>query len=434
MARALDRHPLSTSPLYRAIARIGFGALPLAARFSDKLAGGMAGRRAAVATLKSWADSHRDQSRPLVWFHAPSVGEGLQARAILELLRERHPDWQIAFTHFSPSAEAAAARQPADVHAYLPADTPDEVDAALDALAPNALVFVKLDVWPELASRAAARGVPVLLVAATVSPVSGRIGWPARAFTQAGYEAIARAGAIAEGDAKRLELLGVRPDRITITGDPRFDSVSAMVSVSATEPSPIAQTGIAGIVAGSTWGPDEEVLLAAYATVKRVHAGARLILAPHEPTPRNLDAVDALAARFGLQKPVRLAVATGREDFILVDRVGVLARLYGSAEAAYVGGGFGRAGLHSVLEPAAWGLPVVFGPNWQSSREAGLLIKSSGGMALPFSGAAAQFAKVWQMWLNDEESRRTAGSRALGVVKSGLGGALANTQLVETAI
>ena len=87
----------------------------------------------------------------LVWFHAPSVGEGLQARAILEVLRGRHPDWQIAFTHFSPSAEAAAARQPADVHAYLPADIPADVEAALDALSPNALVFVKLDVWPELA-------------------------------------------------------------------------------------------------------------------------------------------------------------------------------------------------------------------------------------------------------------------------------------------
>ena len=201
-------------------------------------------------------------------------------------------------------------------------------------------------------------------------------------------KSIARAGAIAEDDAKRLEILGVPRDRITITGDPRFDSVSAMVwpppqrkRRSSSEP------GVPAIVAGSTWGPDEEVLLEAYATVRRAHPAARLILAPHEPTSGHLEAVDALAARFGLGKPVRLALATGREDFILVDRVGVLARLYGNGDAAYVGGGFGRAGLHSVLEPAAWGVPVVFGPHWRSSREAGLLIDAGGGMALPVSGA-----------------------------------------------
>jgi 3-deoxy-D-manno-octulosonic-acid transferase len=434
VAGALDRHPLSTSLLYRAVARVGFGALPFAARFSAKLAAAMPGRGAAVATLKSWAASYRDRSRPLVWFHAPSVGEGLQARAILEVLRRRHPDWQIAFTHFSPSAEAAAARQPADVHAYLPADIPADVEAALDALAPTALVFVKLDVWPELASRAAARDVPVLLVAATVSPVSGRTGWPARAFTRAGYEVIAHAGAIAEDDAKRLEILGVPRDRITITGDPRFDSVTAMVSASATEAPLIERTGVPAIVAGSTWGLDEEVLLEAYGTVRRAHPAARLILAPHEPTSGHLEAVDALAARFGLGKPVRLALATGREEFILVDRVGVLARLYGSGDAAYVGGGFGRAGLHSVLEPAAWGVPVVFGPRWRSSREAGLLSDAGGGMALPVSGAPAQLAKLWQMWLNDEKSRRGAGSRALHVVEAGRGGAEKNASLVETAI
>jgi 3-deoxy-D-manno-octulosonic-acid transferase len=417
--------------LYRAVARLAFAALPLAAPLSEKLRRGTAGRRDGGKKLRSWAATQRDRARPLLWFHAPSVGEGLQARAILEVLRARHPDWQIAFTHFSPSAESSAAKQPADVHAYLPADLPAEVDAVLDALAPSALVFVKLDVWPELATRAAARGIPVLLVAATVSPVSGRTGWPARALTRPAYEAITRAGAIAEDDAARLASLGVPRERIAITGDPRFDSVAAMVA-SATNDAPILKRTTRGtLVAGSTWGADETVLLDAFELVRKQHPEAGLVIVPHEPTSAHLDAVDHAARQRGLPGPVRLSAVRGDEPFVLVDRVGVLARLYGIGDIAYVGGGFGRAGLHSVLEPAAWGVPVIFGPNWRSSREAGLLLQAGGGVSLD---SAKRLATAWGRWLEGNPDRADPGAAALQVVRSGLGGAEANARLIEAAL
>lgn len=420
--------------LYRAIARAGFGALPLLAPFSAKLRSGMAGRRAGGQVLRGWAASHRDRSRPLVWCHAPSAGEGLQARAILELLRARHPDWQVAFTHFSPSAEGTAATQPADVRAYLPPDLPAEAEAALDALAPSALVFVKLDVWPELACRAAARGVPVLLAAATVSPVSGRLRWPARALTRAAYAALSAAGAIADEDAARLRQLGVPGERIRVTGDPRYDSVLRMVETSRPDDAPVERTDMATLVAGSTWPGDEAVLLPAFGRVRAARPGARLILAPHEPTESHLGAVEAAAARAGLAAPTRLARANGREEFLLVDRVGVLARLYGIGDLAYVGGGFGRAGLHSVLEPAAWALPVLFGPRWEGSRDAGLLLDAQAAIALPERHRVRHLAEAWLAWLDDETPRRAAGTRALQVVRSGEGGAEANARLIETAM
>ena len=422
-----------TSLTYRALARVAFAALPLAAPFSAKVRGGLAGRRSGRQKLREWAAAHRDPSRPLLWFHAPSVGEGLQARAILERIRARHPDWQVAFTHFSPSAEASAAKQPADVVAYLPADLPADVSDALAQLAPSALVFVKLDVWPELATRAASRGIPVLLVAGTVSPVSGRTGWPARALTRPAYEAITRAGAIAEADAERLVQLGVPRDRISITGDPRFDSVTAMVASAASEAAILQRTTPGTLVAGSTWGADEAVLLDAFVRVRTQHPDARLVLVPHEPTSAHLDAVDTAARQHGLPKPVRLGGAQGDEDFVLVDRVGVLARLYGIGDIGYTGGGFGRAGLHSVLEPAAWGLPVIFGPNWHSSREAGLLLQAGAAVSLPRSGAML-LAETWDRWLDDPTARGAAGSAAIEVVRSGLGGANANAMLVEAAI
>jgi 3-deoxy-D-manno-octulosonic-acid transferase len=151
-----------------------------------------------------------------------------------------------------------------------------------------------VDLWPELATRAAARGIPVGLVAGTVSPASGRTRWPARALQRPGYAAVSAAGAIAQGDADRLQHLGVRPDRITVLGDPRFDSVVEVVAgVAPDDPLLGWGCGAPTMVAGSTWPLDEAVVLEAFAAVRRDHPDARLILVPHEPTPRHLDRVAA---------------------------------------------------------------------------------------------------------------------------------------------
>jgi 3-deoxy-D-manno-octulosonic-acid transferase len=148
--------------------------------------------------------------RPLIWMHAPSVGEGLQAKPVLETLRAEHPDWQLAFTFFSPSAERLAKNLPVDIADYLPLDRPSEVSKVLDALQPTALVFSKLDVWPELTLAAASRGVKLGLISATVAPNSSRLRWPARQWSAPAYRALDRVGTISEDDGERLEILGAR--------------------------------------------------------------------------------------------------------------------------------------------------------------------------------------------------------------------------------
>lgn len=426
-----------TSQLYRGLVRTAVALLPLAARFHEKLDRGHRGRRGVVDRMRAWAANHRDSSRPLAWFHAPSVGEGLQARAVIDRLRGAHSEWQVVYTWFSPSAETFGRALAVDFADYLPWDTPRLVDAALDALTPSALIFAKLDVWPELASRAAARGVPVGLVAGTVSPVSGRLGWPWRRITQPGYASLAAAGAVADADAKRLAWLGVAKERIRILGDPRFDSVLHVVERVPPD-EPLLRLGAAGplLVAGSTWPADEAVVLAAWAQVRRANPNARLILVPHEPTPSHLAGIDAAAAGLGLPKPDRLSTAPPGAACIVADSVGQLARLYGAGTMAFVGGGFGRAGLHSVLEPAAWSLPVVFGPWWQGSREAGLLRQAGAAMALPpaGAGAAARLAAIWHGWLENESARREAGERARQVVEAGRGAADRSAALVEDLV
>src|SRR5258705_798351 len=212
--------------LYRLSVHLAARTAPFAARFDKKLARGLDGRRGLAARLAAWAAAHRDPRRPLVWMHAPSVGEGLQAKPVLEALRAEQPDWQLAFTFFSPSAERLARNLPVDVADYLPLDRPDDVEAVLDALQPAALVFSKLDVWPELTLAAARRGVKLGLISATVAPHSSRLRWPTRQWSQPAYRALDRIGTISDDDGKRFEQLGARAEAIAVTCDTRYDSVA----------------------------------------------------------------------------------------------------------------------------------------------------------------------------------------------------------------
>src|SRR5205807_3147157 len=187
---------------------------------------GLEARRGLTSRFVAWATASRDTRRPLVWVHAPSVGEGLQAKPVLETLRAVRPDWQLAYTFFSPSAERLAHSLPVDFTDYLPFDLPRHVNAVLDTLRPSALVFSKLDVWPELTLAAARRGTKLGLISATVAPDSSRLRWPARQWASAAYQALDRVGTISEEDGQRLERLGARREAITLTGDTRYDSVA----------------------------------------------------------------------------------------------------------------------------------------------------------------------------------------------------------------
>ncbi|MGH7526181.1 MAG: 3-deoxy-D-manno-octulosonic acid transferase, partial [Gemmatimonadales bacterium] len=363
---------------------------------------------------------------------------GLQAESVLEELRRSLPDRQYVYTHFSPSAEALARRLPVDAADYLPYDLPDAAAGLLEALQPDLLVFAKLDLWPELATQAAASGTPVAIVAGTVSPGSGRLRWPARWLLRAGYRSVAAAGVISREDGDRLARLGVRGDRILVLGDPRFDSVAQRVeAVAADEPLLRFGHGAPTMVAGSTWPGDERVLFEAFARIRGYRPDARLILVPHEPTGPHLAAVEQLAARAGLPVPVRLSDAAAPAPLLLVDRVGVLAALYGAGSMAYVGGGFGRAGLHSVLEPAAWGIPVAFGPRWQNSRDARLLLEAGAAETLRESGrrqAGESLAGVWENWIRDQRGRAVQGRRAREVVERGLGAARRSAEMLAGLI
>jgi 3-deoxy-D-manno-octulosonic-acid transferase len=418
---------------YNALGAIAEGAADVAPGGGGKLRRAFAARRGIVERFEAWGSRSRDAARPLVWFHAPSVGEGLQALPVIQLLRQRRPEAQIVYTHFSPSAERFARAAGADFTDFLPFDRASTASRVMDAIRPSVLAFSKLDVWPMLVEAAASRGIPVLMLSATLPESSARRRGVARAALGNAYASLSAVGAIDDSDAARLVELGVPAGRISVTGDTRYDQVWARARQGSRR---VEVTEMAGdsrptLVAGSTWPSDEVRLFPAWRALRASGTAWRLIIAPHEPTADHTRNIEQWAAR----ERIRFARLGSPDRFsaevVIVDSVGVLGDLYALATVAYVGGGFHGAGLHSVLEPAAFGVPVLFGPRRANSRDSELLVRAGGGVPVLNE---ADLQAMLDRWMADPAKRDAAGDAALKVVMGGLGAAGRSYELLDRSL
>lgn len=420
--------------LYRSLQRLLRASTPVLGRGTSKLSRAVAGRGGSSRGLVAWGKAHRDPARPGAWIHAPSVGEGLQARAVLEQLLARRPSLQTVYTHFSPSAEGLAAGMPAAWAGYLPWDLPEEMGPALEAARPGVVAFTKTEVWPVLVEEAARRSVPVALVGGAVPRGARRARWPARALLRPTWSRMALVCAMTDGDAERFRELGVPPEALRVTGDPGIDSAAARArgaDPGAAYLRPFHEEPRPTLVAGSTWPSDLRVLLPALDAARRTVPALRVVLAPHEPSPDRvrglLSELSGRGWRACSLAEVEAAGAAG-VDAVVVDRVGALAHLYTVGEAAYVGGGFHGAGLHSVLEPAAAGLPVIFGPGHAHVRAAGELLAAGGAREVRGPG---DLADVLASWLGEGADHDYAAHQAFGYIHGHLGAAERTAALLD---
>jgi 3-deoxy-D-manno-octulosonic-acid transferase len=397
----------------------------------SKFRRGLAARKGIVERYQRWSSGSRDRDRPLIWFHAPSVGEGLQAQPVIELMRRRRPEIQIAYTFYSPSAEQFARSLDVDFADYLPFDTVDSSDAIVAALRPGALVFSKLDIWPELTERAVAAGVPVGVISATLSESSARRGVLARAFLDDAYRAITRVGAIDVMDAEHFREVGLPAERVEVTGDTRYDQVWARAQRARSALVQSLHSSRPTLVAGSTWPSDETHLFPAWTRLREKIPDARLIIAPHEMDGSHLASIERWSGANGLRVSRLDGGEAASADVVLVDRFGVLGDLYAVADVAYVGGAFHSAGLHSVLEPASFGAPVLFGPRHEKSRDAGKLIEARG--AASVKGPIDLELRL-RDWLGSVPARDVAGAAARSMVQSGVGAAERSFALVSSLL
>ena len=429
-------------------------------RRGAKLRATLAGRRGVFARLEA-ALAGRDPLRPLLWFHVSSAGEFLQALPVLERLAAdcglpgAQPGAQIVLTVTSVSGQRWVERLRTGTPGgaglpgllaldYLPLDTRGRMRRLLRLLRPAALLYTKYDLWPNLVWEAARAGVPQYLLAATLQPRSWRVrSAPARSLYRTLYAALDGIFAVTEADAARFLRTAPGHPGVTVLGDTRFDSVLERRARIAPPPLPPYDDGGTGapaggpagtvLVVGSSWPADEQRIVPGLLEALARHADLRLLLVPHETDAAHLAALEAAFAGYAPQRFTRLALREpGAPPWrvLLVDTVGQLSALYAHAALAYVGGAF-STGVHNVMEPAAMGVPTLFGPLHQNAPEAVHLV--SAGLAFSVADGDA-FRRVLEGLLADPPRRAALGAGARAWVESQAGAAERSCARIRAAL
>lgn len=405
---------------YRTVAWLAHRAPPTSA----KLAASLAGRRGAAEYWERWARSHRTEG-PLLWVHGASVGELTSSLPVVARMRRAVDRLHVVYTHSSPSA--AGWRLDGDSPlGFLPLDEAAHARRALAALKPALLLFACGDVWPELTVQATAAGIPVAVSGARARAGTWRATPPGRAFFAPIYRALAWVGARSEEDAAVWRTAGVPPERVVVTGDPRHDHVIERVPRLQAVMALLSWAAARRVlVAGSTHADDEALVLRAARTALTADATVGLIVVPHDPTPERVSALVTRCERENL--PVarwRRSDPAPHAPVIVVESLGDLADLYALGMIAFVGGGCGSHGVHAVVEPAAWGVPVVVGPRANQDRDTRLLLRTGGARLLPRHAAVETLVATWMEW-RDDHLRAVAGQAARRALESGAADATA---------
>ena len=390
---------------------------------NPKIQEGIKGRKGVLTELANQLQVARPLEKT-AWFHFTSVGEFEQAKPLIEAI---YAETRIVLTFFSPSVAPNAQSYPyADAAVYLPLDTPRNAERLIQRIEPALIVFSKFDIWPNLVWKASKHGIPLIVVAGTLHAESKRLSRFAKPFFRSVHRYIKVHCAISEVDAARFQELCSPTHQIVVTGDTRYEQVYRRAI--AVEPNTAFFHGQATLkrsilIAGSTYTEDEKVLLPAYQLLRENIPDdfPHLILVPHEPTPERIKEIRGYLEREKLAyicfSELTPEVDLSAVDVLIVDSVGRLAKLYGLADIAFVGGSF-RGSVHNVMEPAAMAKPVIFGPTIQNAHEASLLVDRGGAKLVR---TAQQLADAVTVWLEDTDAQTTAGGIGKQLIAENLG-------------
>ncbi|MDD4971816.1 MAG: glycosyltransferase N-terminal domain-containing protein [Paludibacter sp.] len=351
-----------------------YGALIfIASLFNEKARLLRKGQHNAFKLLKEKVDPNASY----VWFHAASLGEFEQGRPVIEQLKRDQPDVKILLTFFSPSGyEVRKNYTGADIVSYLPLDIPGNAWYFVHLIKISKAIFIKYEFWPNYLLALQDANVPVFSISAIFRPeqvfFKGYGKWYLRLLSSFSH--------IFVQDKVSLDLLEKYQIRnASVCGDTRFDRVYDLFKQA--KQLPLIEEFVKDtpnvIVAGSTWPKDEELLV----RYLKLHPDVKLILVPHEVHAAHISGISGLLnghfVRYSEATPENVKTT----NCLVVDVIGILSSIYRYANVAYIGGGFG-VGIHNTLEAAVYGIPVVFGPNYQKFREARELIAVGGAFSI----------------------------------------------------
>jgi 3-deoxy-D-manno-octulosonic-acid transferase len=312
---------------------------------------------------------------PVVWMHCASAGEFEQGRPILEKLRELPCPPFVVLTFYSPSGYELRCHTPlADQVYYLPPDGQRRAERFLELVRPQLAIFVKYEFWHHYLSAMRKKGTAHWLVAGLFTP-DQRFFRPWGRFFRNDLSGFSRLFVQDESSAALLQRYGLT--EIHLVGDPRVDRVWQIRETPFEDPvvEAFSEGSPLGIW-GSTWEKDERMLWELLRKSPNAVGNRRILLVPHEPTPPNVQRLLRWFSDWGARRYSE-GVPPADCRVLIIDRIGMLSRLYRYADLAYVGGGFNR-GIHNILEPAAYGLPILFGPRFEKFVEARALLASGG--------------------------------------------------------
>lgn len=314
-----------------------------------------------------------------IWFHFASLGEFEQGSPVLERLRILYPQNKIVVTFFSPSGYEVKKSTPlANAVYYLPLDTAKNARQFIDAIQPKIAVFTKYEYWYHYFKEMHTRNIPIYVISGIFRPKQVFFKWYGGLHRKM-LTFVTCFFVQDESSKQLLQNLGIT--NVKVSGDTRFDRVMANAVYPKLIPEVNAFKNQHKIfIAGSTW-PRDEKLVAALVTQ---FPGWKFIFAPHEVNEVNINNLINILPKGNVMRYSQIVGLTTpilNFNVLIIDNIGMLRSLYQYGDLAYIGGGFG-AGIHNTLEAAAFGLPVIFGPNYSKFNEAIDVIKLKAGFCI----------------------------------------------------
>jgi len=347
----------------------------------------------------------------IIWFHCASLGEFEQGRPLIEYFKTNYPDFKILLSFFSPSGyEIRKNYENADFIIYLPLDTPGNAKFFLDNMKPQMIFFIKYEFWYFFIREIGKRKIPLYLV-------SGIFREKQRFFKKYGKKSRKMlrffTHFFVQNQVSKNLLNQIGLNNVTITGDTRFDRVYSIATNSKDLPLIVKfRNNNLVLVAGSTWPPDEDLLIQ---YMNKNKGRLKLIIAPHEIHTQHVESIerkinpDIKTLRYSEANESNVEAT----DILIIDAIGFLSSIYKYGHMAYIGGGFGK-GIHNTLEAATFGLPVLFGPNYHKFQEAISLVELGGARVI---NGYSQLADVLDGFVKNSNLIKEAGLIAKNYVE-----------------
>lgn len=344
-----------------------------------------------------------------IWFHAASLGEFEQGIPVMEKIKLKFPNHKIIVTFFSPSGfEVRKNNAIADLTIYLPLDTQQNAKQFLELIHPEMVFFIKYEYWPNYLNELKKRQLKTYLISGIFRKNQAFFKWYGGFYREAlktfDYFFVQN-----ESSKKLLVSLGFH--NVKISGDTRFDRVvSILERDNSLDFIAEFKNNTTTIVIGSSWPKDEEVLVN---FINNSAENVKFIIAPHNIKPEQiLELQKSITKKSILFSELELSVRTGRDlslreyDVFIINTIGLLTKIYSYADIAYVGGGFGNPGVHNILEPATFGIPIVIGPNFTHFAEAIALVNMEGCVSI---SSQNQLNDTFSNLLSNEDIRHEKG-------------------------